>query len=73
MPICWIEKLPIVAHDELGTSVLIASGDDIRRERWARSLWRKHLESELRRLNEYEIAERADRGRIIPLDCKRSH
>lgn len=66
--IFFIDRLPVVGIDGEGVNVAVASGELTRRERWPRSLWRKHLETELRSLNEYEIAERADRGRVIPLE-----
>lgn len=73
LPIRYIEKLPVVSIDENGIGVIACSGDETMRFRISRSFWRKLLETELRRLNEFEMAERADRGRVIPMERKRSH
>lgn len=71
--ILFIDQLPVSAFDEHGVSLHIGSGEFVRRERWPRSLWRKHLETEMRKLNEWEIAERADRGRVIAMERRRGH
>lgn len=72
MPIRFIEVLPVVSIDAEGVGITARSGDETMRFRMPRSLWRKYLETEIRRLNEWEIAERAERGRVIPLE-RRSH
>lgn len=66
-PIAYLEQMPVTALDGEGAFILIRSGDLTYRFRMPRSLWRKILETEMRRLNEFELAERADRGRVIPL------
>lgn len=71
MPIRFIDKLPIVAIDREGIGVVAVSGDESMRFRLGRGLWRKFLETEIRRLNEWEIAERAERGRVIPMERRR--
>lgn len=66
--IFFIDRLPVVGIDGEGVNVAVASGELTRRERWPRSLWRQHLEAEIVRLHEYEMAERADRGRVLPFE-----
>ncbi|MGX7895502.1 hypothetical protein [Tsuneonella sp. HG222] len=56
----------MVALDGEGVTIIARSGDQISRFRVSRSWWRKYLEREIRRLAEYEIIERAERGRILP-------
>lgn len=71
--ITYIEKMPVIAIDGEGIGLVICSGERTWRRRVSRALWRKFLETSIRQLNEFEIAERADRGRVIPMERKRSH
>lgn len=73
MPIRYVETPPVSALDENGIGLVVRSGDDNLRFRFPRSAWRKFLETELRKLNEWEVAERMDRGRVIPMERKRGH
>lgn len=72
MPIAYLEIQPVVALDADGVGSVVRSGGAVWRFRFSRAYWRKFLECELRRLNEFEIAERADRGRVLPFERKSS-
>ena len=65
MAIKYVEILPVVAIDGEGVGGATCSGDETSRWRCSRSLWRKFLETEIRRLNEWELAERAEKGRVL--------
>jgi|GEM_PF-5796576 len=66
MPIIYFENLPVIAIDADGIGGCIASGTSKSRWRCSRSLWRKFLETEIRRLNEFEQAERRiARGKVL--------
>lgn len=66
--IAYIDRIPVVAIDGEGVTISYGSGECTWTRRMPRSLYRKMLESNIRHLNEYEIAERMDRGRIVPFE-----
>lgn len=73
MHISYIDQPPIVAIDGEGVDVLLKSGTREFRGRCSRSLWRKFLELEIRRLNEWEVVERAHAlGKVVPFkpECR---
>lgn len=71
--IIFIDRQPVVAIDGTGVTLVVGSGNYAYRVRYDRATWRKMLETSLRQLNEYELAERADRGRIIPMERRGGH
>lgn len=73
MLISFVNHQPVVSLDAEGVDVLLKSGDKEFRGRCSRSLWRKFLEVEIRRLNEWEMVERAHaKGKVVPFksECR---
>lgn len=60
--IIFIQDLPEVALDANGATLSYYSGETHYIRRYPRYLWRRFIEIEMRRLNAFEIAERAERN-----------
>lgn len=69
--IYYIDRQPVVSIDGTGITMVVGSGEHAYRVRYDRAMWRKMLECSIRQLNEYELAERADRGRVLKLERRR--
>lgn len=56
----YIDTIPEVRLDATGATLEYTSGGETYRRRYPRALWRRFLEGEIRRLNEYEARERCE-------------
>jgi hypothetical protein len=61
MSVVYIEEAPEVVLDAHGAKLSYCSGGEMFVRRYPRGLWRFFLEREIRRLNEFEAAERESR------------
>lgn len=66
--IVYIEEPPVVTLDASGATLEYRSGNATYIRRYSRHLWRRVLETEIRRLNEWETAARAN---VLPMDRRR--
>jgi hypothetical protein len=64
MPETFIDQMPTVTIDEHGIRCVARSGNKVFKRRLPRSLWRAFLETSIRQLDEYEVAERCN---VVPL------
>ena len=69
--ILFIDHPPVVAIDATGVNLAVGSGSYAYRVRYDRATWRKTLECALRQLDEYEMAERIERGRVLAFPAER--
>lgn len=71
MFIRYIEELPDVEIRADGVAGNTVCGDEQTPWRCSRSLWRMFLETEIRRLNDFEIEERRHaRGKVLAFPAK---
>lgn len=68
--ILFVEHMPDVQLDPGGATLEYVSGDTHYRRRYPRHLWRKFLEREVRRLNEFD---RAERGEVVAMEKRGVH
>lgn len=63
----FYEDLPETSFDAHGVTGSSCSGDEVAKWRTTRAVYRRFLETEIRRLNEFEAEERRlARGKILP-------
>ena len=61
MPILFIAEQPKVIIEPDGIKTVARSGNEIYERRFTRATWRRFLETAIRQLDDYEVAERAER------------
>lgn len=66
----YISEAPTVTLDASGATLEYQSGNETYVRRYPRPLWRRFLEREIRRLNEWEAA---NRGEVVPMGKRRAH
>jgi hypothetical protein len=69
--VSYVEEAPVAEILPNKVRVTVKSGDDVCIRVMERSVWRRFLEVEIRRLNAYEAAERAKR-KVVKIG-KRGH
>lgn len=67
--IVWLEDQPVVTVDATGVRIEYVSGGELYIRRCTRAFMRRHCETALRALNDYEAAERCE---VVPLKGKRA-
>lgn len=60
--IIFVAEMPDVELDATGATLSYTSGGTLYQRRYGRAMWRKFLECETRRLNQFDFAERAERA-----------
>lgn len=66
----YIKTLPDVELDPHGAELSYESAGEFYVRRYPRHLWRTFLEREIRRLNEWEAA---NRGEVVAMGKRRAH
>ena len=70
----FYEDLPETSFDAHGVTGSSCSGDEVAKWRTTRAVYRRFLETEIRRLNDYEAEERRiARGKVLPLRATGTH
>lgn len=70
----FYEDPPETSFDAHGVSGACRSGDKVANWRTTRAVYRRFLETEIRRLNDYEAEERRiARGKVLPLRATGTH
>jgi hypothetical protein len=61
MQVTYVDEQPVAEITPNCVRVTVRSGDEVCVRIMPRSLWRRFLETSIRQLNAYEVAERAER------------
>lgn len=61
MQVVFIAEQPKVIIEPDGVRLIGRSGDETYERRFTRAFWRRFLETSVRQINEYEVAERGKR------------
>lgn len=70
----FYEELPETTFDAHGVTGSSCSGDKVTRWRTTRAVYRRFLETEIRRLNDFEAEERQlARGKVLPIRATGTH
>jgi len=70
MCVVFVQEVPEVELDASGASIVYRSGGQAYPRRMPRSLWRRFLESEIRRLNAWE---REHRSEVVAMGKRLAH
>ena len=65
--VAWLDEQPIVEIGPSGVRLSYTSGDVVRTIQMSRAYYREYLETNLRRLNEFERADR-ERHKVIKME-----